>query len=117
MKQPETAAFIGHVVMAMDAMAEYVGGMTLDAFLEDRKTRDAVVRNCEIVGEAIKHIPEEFRSAHPDVDWRGLAGFRDVLIHQYFGVDYVAVWNIATQECPEYRKILSALPECPELPN
>ena len=116
MKNPDTEAFIGHIVMAMDAMLEYVAGMTLEGFLDDRKTRDAVIRNCEIVGEAIKHIPDEFRNLHPEIDWRGLAGFRDVLIHQYFGVDHVAVWNIVTKECVEYRKVLATLPECPELP-
>ena len=108
MSERDTAAFIGHVVMAMRFVADFIDGMTLDDFLADRKTRDAVIRNCEVIGEAVKHIPEEFRKQHPDVDWSG---------HQYFGVDYIALWNIVVQECPVYCKSLASLPECPPLPD
>ena len=97
--------------MAMDNIAEYLTGINSASFLEDHKTQDAVVRNCEIIGEAIKHIPDDYRNQHSTVDWRGLAGLRDVLIHQYFGVDYSAVWEIATNECPLYRDAICALPE------
>ena len=117
MSERDISAFIGHVVMAMRFVADFIEGMTLDDFLADRKTRDAVIRNCEVIGEAIKHIPDEFRTQHPSVDWSGLAGLRDVLIHQYFGVDYVALWNIVAQECPVYCEALAALPECPALPE
>ena len=87
MSSRDMTAFIGHVVMAMRFVADFIDGMTLDDFLADRKTRDAVIRNCEVIGEAIKHVPDDFRTTHPEVDWQGLAGLRDVLIHQYFGVD------------------------------
>ena len=117
MSKRDISAFIGHVVMAMRFVDDFISGMTLDDFLADRKTRDAVIRNCEVIGEAIKHIPDEFRRIHPTVDWSGLAGLRDVLIHQYFGVDYVALWNIVAHECPVYREALASLPECPELPD
>ena len=117
MSKRDISAFIGHVVMAMRFVDDFISGMTLDDFLADRKTRDAVIRNCEVIGEAIKHIPDEFRRIHPTVDWSGLAGLRDVLIHQYFGVDYVALWTIVAHECPVYREALASLPECPELPD
>ena len=117
MSSHDLSAFIGHVVMAMRFVADFIDGMTLDDFLADRKTRDAVIRNCEVIGEAIKHIPDDFRKAHPDVDWQGLAGLRDVLIHQYFGVDHVTLWNIVALECPKYCAALAALPECPPLPE
>ena len=117
MSSRDMAAFIGHVVMAMRFVADFIDGMTLDDFLADRKTRDAVIRNCEVIGEAVKHIPEDFRAIHPEVDWQGLAGLRDVLIHQYFGVDYVTLWNIVAKECPVYCAALAALRECPPLPE
>ena len=65
----------------------------------------------------VKHIPEDFCAIHPEVDWQGLAGSRDVLIHQYFGVDHVTLWNIVAKECPAYCAALAALPECPPLPE
>ena len=117
MSSRDISAFIGHVVMAMRFVADFIDGMTLDDFLADRKTRDAVIRNCEVIGEAIEHVPDDFRTTHPEVDWQGLAGLRDVLIHQYFGVDYVALWNIVANECPAYCAALSELPECPPLPD
>ena len=113
----DLSAFIGHVVMAMRFVADFIDGMTLDDFLADRKTRDAVIRNCEVIGEAVKHIPDDFRAIHSEVDWQGLAGLRDILIHQYFGVDYVTLWNIVANECPAYCAMLAALPECPPLPE
>ncbi len=117
MSSRDMSAFIGHVVMAMRFVADFIDDMTLDDFIADRKTRDAVIRNCEVIGEAVKHIPDDFRAKHPEVDWQGLAGLRDVLIHQYFGVDYVTLWNIVANECPAYCESLASLPECPRLPD
>ena len=111
MSERDLGVYLGHIVMAMDAIAEYIMGMRDEDFFNDRKTQDAVIRNCEIIGEAIKHVPDDYRAQHPEVDWRGLAGLRDVLIHQYFGVDYVVVWQIAVSECPLYRTAIAALPE------
>ncbi len=86
MSERDISAFIGHVVMAMRFVSDFIDGMSLDDFLADRKTRDAVIRNCEVIGEAIKHIPDEYRALHPEVDWSGLAGLRDVLMWDSEGV-------------------------------
>jgi uncharacterized protein with HEPN domain len=68
------------------------------AFLESTMMQDAIIRNFEIIGEATKHLSLEMRQSHPEIQWRGLAGFRDVLIHNYMGVDLVEVWNIIENE-------------------
>ena len=68
------------------------------AFLASNMMQDAIIRNFEIIGEATKHLSLELRQSHPQIQWRGLAGFRDVLIHNYMGVDLVEVWNIIENE-------------------
>lgn len=68
-----------------------------EAFMADPKTQDAVVRNFEIIGEATKRLPNEFTTLHPQIPWRRMAGFRDVLIHAYDRVDMDEIWNIVEQ--------------------
>jgi uncharacterized protein with HEPN domain len=76
-------------------------GMMYDAFLGDTKTQDAVIRNLEIIGEATKNLSSELRAKYPDLPWKGMAGVRDRLIHDYFGVNLDIVWQIITAELPE----------------
>ena len=67
-------------------------------FLQDELRKRAVVRSLEIIGEAVKNLPHEFRDKHPHIDWKAMAGTGDKLIHAYFGVDYELVWDIAINE-------------------
>lgn len=87
-----------------------------ERFLSDRLIQDAVIRNFEIIGEAAKRLPEAYRSAHPSIPWRSLAGFRDVLIHQYDRIDPVEVWQVIQgQLVPVKEKIRSILPPLDQL--
>ena len=79
----------------------YTQDLTFEQFLEDKKTQDAVVRNLEIIGEAVKNISEESKTRFPQIPWKDLAGVRDKLIHHYFGVNFDIVWNIVKQELPD----------------
>lgn len=74
--------------------------MTYDEFALDEKTNFAVVRALEIVGEATKQIPAELKGRYPHLPWRDMAGMRDKLVHNYFGVNLEVVWETATQEAP-----------------
>lgn len=94
----------------IDAVAEYCRDGR-DVFLTDRKTVDAVVRNFEVLGEAAKRIPEAVRNRAPDIPWRRIAGFRDVLIHQYEIVDPVEIWAVVERDLPGLRKALLELLE------
>ncbi len=78
----------------------YVAGLSFEAFAAEEKTADAVVRNLEILGEAAKQVPDNFRSLHPEVDWYRIAGLRDILIHQYFGIDLTIIWDVAQNKVP-----------------
>jgi uncharacterized protein with HEPN domain len=85
---------------AVGKVQRYVEGLSFEAFALEEKTVDAVVRNLEILGEAAKQVPEVIRSAHPQVDWYRIAGLRDILIHQYFGVDLAIVWDVVQKKLP-----------------
>jgi uncharacterized protein with HEPN domain len=78
----------------------YVCEFTLEQFLFDQKTRDAVLHNLLVLGEAAKQVPEEVRARVPQVDWRGMTGLRDIVAHHYFGVDWDAIWDVLCNELP-----------------
>ena len=73
---------------------EYTKGLSYDDFTADSKTVDAVIRNFEIIGEAASRLPEDFRTLHPSIDWTRIRGFRNRIVHDYFGIDYSIVWQI-----------------------
>jgi len=85
---------------AIDKVKTYTLGLSQDVFENDNKTIDAVVRNLEIIGEAVKMIPESIRLAHPNIEWKKIAGLRDILAHQYFGIDIDIIWDILKNKLP-----------------
>jgi len=106
---------LAQILECLDRIRRYTGGGKA-AFERDSMVRDAVIRNFEIIGEAAKRVPGEYREKHPHVPWRGMAGFRDLLIHQYEGIDYEEVWRIVEREIPELFDSLSKiLPPLDEL--
>jgi len=81
-------------------IARYIGDMTYESFIADEKTFDAVVRNLEIVGEAAKHIPAEIKDRHIEVEWSKAAGIRDIIAHEYFGIDDEILWDVVSNHIP-----------------
>ena len=92
--------FLEDMRKACDKILRYTHGFNQAQFVADEKTFDAVMRDLEIIGEAAKHIPADVRAQHPQVEWRKIAGLRDVVIHEYFGVDLEIIWDIVTREVP-----------------
>lgn len=84
-------------------------GISFETFLADDKTVDAVVRNFEIIGEAARQIPETFKETYPGIPWRDMADFRNVLIHEYFGVDLGILWQVIEMNLGELKKQLQEL--------
>ncbi|MHA2364234.1 MAG: HepT-like ribonuclease domain-containing protein [Candidatus Hodarchaeales archaeon] len=87
------------ILSSIDLINVYIGNLTINDFMKDKKTQDAVIRNLEIIGEAVKHIPEAIKKNYP-YDWREVAGLRDILIHHYFGVSLNIIWDIIQKELP-----------------
>jgi uncharacterized protein with HEPN domain len=102
--------YLADIQDALDQIKQYVEGYTLEQFVNDRKTQDAIVRNLEIMGEAAKHVSAALKKRHPEIPWKSMAGVRDRLIHDYFGINHEIVWQILTQELPSLelniRKVL-----------
>jgi uncharacterized protein with HEPN domain len=75
--------------------------LSLEEFLDDSKTLDAVIRNFEIIGEAANRLPDNFKDRHTNIDWHLIRGFRNRIVHDYFGVDYLIVWEIKKSFLPD----------------
>jgi uncharacterized protein with HEPN domain len=89
----------------------YCSGIDLNAFLNSTLIQDAVVRNIEILGEACKSISPSIKQKYPDFAWKNIAGMRDKLIHDYFGVNVDIVWEVVVNDLPTVLKFLDELPE------
>jgi len=76
----------------------FLDGFSEDEFYKNVEKQDAVLRRLEIIGEAVKYLPEEIRENHPDVPWRQIAGMRDIIIHEYFGITLEMIWVVATED-------------------
>ncbi len=101
--------YLGHIMEAADKIREYTSGMDEKAFISNSLVRDAVVRNIEIIGEAVKNLPAEFREKHPEIEWKDIAGMRDRIAHFYFGIDWKLVWETASANIPELKKGIEKL--------
>ncbi|MFK5925028.1 MAG: DUF86 domain-containing protein [Desulfuromusa sp.] len=89
----------------------YTEGMDYPTWCEDKKTIDAMVRNFEIIGEAANHIPADFQSRYPHIPWQQIRGIRNVLIHEYFGVDEEVIWKAIQDDIPALEKMFAQLLE------
>lgn len=99
----DAAVFLQHIRDAIGRIETYtVGGRR--AFLADTMVQDAVIRNLEIIGEAVRHLPPELRRQHPRIPWRSITALRNVLIHEYFGVDLEIVWRVVERRLPALKR-------------
>lgn len=96
--------FLSDISEAIRRIGIYTKGIDYEKFLEDIKTQDAVIRNLEIIGEAVKNISDDFKDKHPQILWKDWAGVRDKLIHHYFGVNLEVVWYIIKDDLPTLRE-------------
>lgn len=92
--------YLEDILKSAAKVSRYTDGMSFEDFLADERTFDAVVRNLEIIGEAAKNVPEEVRARYPDIEWRKIAGLRDILSHTYFKVSEAILWDVVQNRVP-----------------
>ncbi len=95
-----TEEYLQHILDEIAFLEGQRAKLNTEVFLQDPVQQRAFARSMEIIGEAVKQIPEDIKKQYPLVDWKGLAGLRDKLIHHYFGVDYSLVWDVVVSELP-----------------
>ena len=100
MSERDFHLYLMDILDSGNAITEYVKDMSFDDFCNDRKTYSAVVREFEIIGEAVGKLPDELKQRRSDVEWQDIKDFRNMLIHEYFGVDLEIVWKVIQDDLP-----------------
>ncbi len=101
---PSPIEYLCHILDEINYIEGMLGSISKEQFLRDQTLKRSFVRSIEIIGEAVKKIPSDFKNRHQDIDWKRITGMRDKLIHDYFGVDYHIVWDVATNKLPELKQ-------------
>jgi uncharacterized protein with HEPN domain len=113
----DSKVYLDDILQAARKIQSYTAGLDLETFRRDEKTVDAVVRNLEIIGEAVKNIPGAIRERNADLGWKKIAGLRDILIHEYFGIDREIIWDIVENKLGDLAdrvtEIIASLPADP----
>lgn len=102
--------YVSDIILSMERVKEYIDGLDFQHFKWDYKTVDAVIRNFEIIGEATKNLPNDLKDKYPSIPWEEMYRLRNRISHEYFGVDYEIIWDIATRHLPvNYLDVQSVL--------
>jgi uncharacterized protein with HEPN domain len=101
--------FVKDILDSIEKIEEFIGNMDFKKFIEDDKTKSAVVRKLEIIGEATKNIPKLIRQKYKELPWSDMAGMRDKIAHFYFGIDYEIVWKVIKERLPEIKPVIQKI--------
>ena len=109
MSEREWKLFLHDAEKSINRIIEYTEGMGKERFFQDYKTFDAVMRNLTIIGEAIKHIPQDIRGKYKEIEWKKISGLRDIIVHGYFGIDEDIIWDVVENKIHELKAQIEAL--------
>lgn len=100
MPERDVRLYLEDILESCKAVTEYVSGLSFEQFYAERKTYSAVIREFEIIGEAVGKLPDALKQRRPDVEWQDIKDFRNLLVHEYFGVDLEIVWKVIQEDLP-----------------
>ena len=103
MSKRDPQILVEDVRLAISKIERYIVGLNHDQFLADDLRKDAVARNLEIIGEAVRQMPDAFKQSHANVPWAQIAGLRNRIVHDYFGLDWEIIWHVIERELPELK--------------
>ena len=105
MSSHKNTPYLKHILEAISDTEHSLRNLSKRDFEENKDVKDATIRRIEVIGEAVKNISNDFKTKHPEVEWKKIAGLRDILIHEYFGIDLNIVWDIIINKIPKYLSI------------
>lgn len=107
--QREHDLFLKDILAAIRKIENYADKLTYEEFLKDELRQDGVVKNLEVIGEAAKNIPQDIKNRKPEIEWKKIAGLRDILTHEYFGINFEIVWDVIMNKIPDLKKNVTDL--------
>jgi uncharacterized protein with HEPN domain len=103
----DPVVFLTHIIDSIQIIESYTEGRTEADLMESTGLKDKIIRRIQVIGEAVKNLPDDLKRSHSEVPWRDIVGMRDIVIHQYFGIDLEFVWNVVIKDIPDLKpKIL-----------
>ena len=93
--------YLEDILKSIDKILKYTEGMSFNDFRDNELVTDAVIRNFEIIGEASINVPDYIKETYPEISWKGMYGLRNLVVHEYFGIDYETIWTIITENLPD----------------
>ena len=101
--------YLDDIMSSIKKIEQYTASMSYEEFSKNGLVVDAVIRNLEVIGEAVKSLPSEMKVPHPEIEWKKIAGLRDILIHEYFGVNLEIIWDVVNNKLPEFKQSVSKI--------
>ena len=98
--------FVEHILECIKLIEDYTKGVTKEDFLKSQQLQDSVIRRIEVIGEAVKNIPQEIKDKYSGIPWKRIAGMRDILIHEYWGIDLNLTWEVVVGEIPDLKRVM-----------